>query len=152
MSRKGNGWDNAVMERFFLNLKMERVWHRQYANHNEAMRDVTDDIVNFYNRRRLHSSLAYLSPNDYEMKRADQQPNFCVRKKLTTTKYPAQVPKGRERDRESHQRPSIAAKCLLRKNCAHGLEGGENLEGFFPTPIETVSRLVLILRPPGGCP
>jgi len=33
MSRKGNCWDNAVMERFFLSLKMERVWHRDYANH-----------------------------------------------------------------------------------------------------------------------
>jgi transposase InsO family protein len=45
MSRKGNCWDNAVMERFFLNLKMERVWQRDYANHQEAIRDVTDYIV-----------------------------------------------------------------------------------------------------------
>ena len=36
MSRKGNCWDNAVAERFFLNLKMERVWQRQYANQMEA--------------------------------------------------------------------------------------------------------------------
>ena len=42
MSRKGNCWDNAVMERFFLNLKMERVWQRDYANHDEARRDITD--------------------------------------------------------------------------------------------------------------
>ncbi|SFU84909.1 Transposase InsO and inactivated derivatives [Nitrosomonas eutropha] len=41
MSRKGNCWDNAVMERFFLNLKMERVWQRDYANHAEAKKDVT---------------------------------------------------------------------------------------------------------------
>ncbi|MHC3911923.1 hypothetical protein ACMZ4X_05192 [Achromobacter marplatensis] len=39
MSRKGNRWDNAVMERFFLNLKIERVWQRDYANHAEAMAD-----------------------------------------------------------------------------------------------------------------
>ncbi|QEN94416.1 hypothetical protein F0H33_14430 [Xanthomonas translucens pv. undulosa] len=32
MSRKGNCWDNAVMERFFLSLKMERVWQRRYTN------------------------------------------------------------------------------------------------------------------------
>jgi transposase InsO family protein len=38
MSRKGNCWDNAVMERFFLNLKMERVWQHNYANHAEATR------------------------------------------------------------------------------------------------------------------
>ena len=68
------------MERFFLNLKMERVWRRQYANHNEAMRDVTDYIVNFYNSRRIHSSLGYLTPNDYEMKMAEQQP-ICVSEK-----------------------------------------------------------------------
>ncbi len=47
MSRKGNCWDNAVMERFFLNLKMERVWQTRYANHTEAKQDITDYIVNF---------------------------------------------------------------------------------------------------------
>ncbi len=43
MSRKGNCWDNAVMERFFLNLKMERVWRRQYANHTEAIRPLSQN-------------------------------------------------------------------------------------------------------------
>lgn len=66
MSRKGNCWDNAVMERFFLNLKMERLWQRRYANHSEAMCDVADYIVNFYNRERLHSSLGYRSPEQFE--------------------------------------------------------------------------------------
>jgi putative transposase len=66
MSRKGNCWDNAVMERFFLNLKMERVWQRDYANHAEACRDVTDYIVRFYNAERLHSTLGYRSPNEVE--------------------------------------------------------------------------------------
>ncbi len=47
MSRKGNCWDNSVMERFFLNLTMERVWQRNYANHAEAIHDVADYIVNF---------------------------------------------------------------------------------------------------------
>lgn len=67
MSRKGNCWDNAVMERFFLNLKMERVWQRDYANHAEAMLDVADYIVNFYNAARLHSSLGYRSPIKFEL-------------------------------------------------------------------------------------
>lgn len=66
MSRKGNCWDNAVMERFFLNLKMERVWQRDYANALEARADISDYIVNFYNSTRLHSTLKYLSPADYE--------------------------------------------------------------------------------------
>jgi len=66
MSRKGNCWDNAVMERFFLNLKMERVWQRDYANHAEAVNDIADYIVGFYNSHRLHSTLGYQSPNAYE--------------------------------------------------------------------------------------
>jgi len=74
MSRKGNCWDNAVMERFFLNLKMERVWQRQYANHNEARRDINQYIVGFYNAVRLHSTLGYLSPSAYEAKMAVKEP------------------------------------------------------------------------------
>lgn len=66
MSRKGNCWDNAVMERFFLNLKMERVWHKDYANHAEATNDVADYIVGFYNSARLHSKLGNMSPNAFE--------------------------------------------------------------------------------------
>ena len=71
MSRKGNCWDNAVMERFFLSLKMERVWQRDYANPAQAMTDVTDYIVNFYNDSRLHSTLGYLPPNAYERIQAE---------------------------------------------------------------------------------
>lgn len=74
MSRKANCRDNAVMERFFLNLKRERVWQRDYANHSEAMRDVTDYIVGFYNNVRLHSKLGYLPPTVYEHKMAAKQP------------------------------------------------------------------------------
>ena len=66
MSRKGNCWDNAVMERFFLNLKMERVWQKDYANHAEATNDIADYIVGFYNSTRLHSKLGNLSPNAFE--------------------------------------------------------------------------------------
>ena len=72
MSRKGNCWDNSVMERLFLNLKMERVWHRDYANYGEAIHDVADYIVNFYNSVRLHSKLGYLSPNAFEQESATQ--------------------------------------------------------------------------------
>ena len=73
MSRKGNCWDNAVMERFFLNLKMERVWQRDYANHAEAMRDIADYIVNF-NSVRVHSTLGNLPPNAFEQQSAIKQP------------------------------------------------------------------------------
>ena len=74
MSRKGNCWDNAVMERFFLNLKMERVWQREYANQMEASKDVTEYIVGFYNRTRRHSALGNLAPIVYEKQFAAKQP------------------------------------------------------------------------------
>ena len=70
MSRKGNCWDNSVMERFFLNLKMERVWQRDYANHPEAMADIADYITCFYNPIRLHSTLGYRSPVEHERQAA----------------------------------------------------------------------------------
>ena len=66
MSRKGNCWDNTVMERFFLNPKMERVWQKDYANHTEATNDIADYIVDFYNADRLHSKLGKMSPNAFE--------------------------------------------------------------------------------------
>ena len=74
MSRKGNCWDNSVMERFFLSLKMERVWRRDYANHAEAIRDITEYIVGFYNNERLHSKLGYLPPTVYERAMASKPP------------------------------------------------------------------------------
>ena len=74
MSRPGNCWDNAVMERFFLNLKMERVWQRDYANQAEASKDIADYIVNFYNSQRLHSKLGNLPPNAFVQQSAIKQP------------------------------------------------------------------------------
>jgi len=71
MSRKGNCWDNAVTERFFLNLKTERVWQRDDANHAEAMTDIADYIVGFYNSVRLHSKLGN---NASEQQSAIKQP------------------------------------------------------------------------------
>ena len=74
MSRKGNCWDNAVAERFFLNLKMERVWQRSYANQLEAERDIAQYIAGYYNCIRLHSACGYLSPIAYEQKMMSEKP------------------------------------------------------------------------------
>lgn len=74
MSRKGNCWDNSVMERFFLSLKMERVWRRDYANQSEAIRDITEYIVGFHNNERLHSKLEYLPLTVYERAMASKLP------------------------------------------------------------------------------
>ncbi len=74
MRRKGNCWGNAVAERFFLNLKMERVWQREYANHAEAKIDVAAYIVGFYNTERLHSKLGNLPPAVFERNMAAKKP------------------------------------------------------------------------------
>jgi transposase InsO family protein len=66
MSGTGNCYDNAVVESFFGTLKMERVHHVRYQTREEAMTDIFFYIESFYNRRRRHSSLGYLSPLAYE--------------------------------------------------------------------------------------
>ena len=66
MSRRGNCWDNAVVERFFRSLRTERIRKRVYASHKEAMIDISDYIAGFYNSIRLHSTLGYTSPNTRE--------------------------------------------------------------------------------------
>lgn len=66
MSRKGNCWDNAVMERFFGSLKSERTDGKNYLTKQEAKADVVDYIEMFYNSVRLHSALGYKSPVQFE--------------------------------------------------------------------------------------
>ncbi len=70
MSRKGNCHDNAVAESFFARLKSECVYRNAYRSHAEAHRDLFSYIETFYNRKRRHSSLGYLSPEDYETQHA----------------------------------------------------------------------------------
>ena len=62
MSRKGDCLDNAPTESFFHSLKTERVPHRIYDARGEARRDLFQYIEGFYNFRRLHSALGYISP------------------------------------------------------------------------------------------
>ena len=66
MSRQGNVWDNSAMESFFSTLKIERVNRRQYRTRDEARADVFDYIERFYNPRRRHSSIGFLSPERFE--------------------------------------------------------------------------------------
>ncbi len=66
MSRKGNCYDNAFMESFWSSLKYETVYHRRFATRAEARTALFDYIESFYNRRRLHSSLGYMSPIAFE--------------------------------------------------------------------------------------
>ncbi len=57
MSRKGNRYDNAVMESFFATLKQERVYHQHYQNHASKLQDLFEYIEVWYNRKRTHSTL-----------------------------------------------------------------------------------------------
>ncbi len=70
MSRKGDCWDNAVAESFFKTLKVERVNDRDYWTREEAQTDIIDYIERFYNRKRRHSYLGYVSPVEYELLKA----------------------------------------------------------------------------------
>jgi len=66
MSRKGDCWDNAVAESFFHTLKADRTSRVIYTSRQEARADVIDYIEMFYNSQRLHSTLGYVSPNEFE--------------------------------------------------------------------------------------
>ena len=66
MSRRGNCWDNAVVESFFHTLKTELVYHRRYITREEARQDIFEWIEVFYNRTRRHSTLGYRSPAEFE--------------------------------------------------------------------------------------
>lgn len=66
MSRKGECLDNAVAERFFGSLKREWTVNQYYVTRQQAKDDVIDYIEMFYNSRRIHSYLGYISPNEYE--------------------------------------------------------------------------------------
>ena len=66
MSRKGNCWDNSPMESFFGSLKTEHIFFEKFKTRAEARQSIFEWIEVFYNRQRLHSSLGFLSPVDYE--------------------------------------------------------------------------------------
>ena len=68
LSRSGNVWDNAAMESFFSTLKTERTAGKIYRTRDQARADVFDYIERFYNLRRRHSTLGYISPVDFEAK------------------------------------------------------------------------------------
>src|SRR5919202_109330 len=62
MSREGDCWDNAPMESFYATLKGELVEQRDYLTHAEARADIFQLLEGWYNRRRLHSALGYITP------------------------------------------------------------------------------------------
>ncbi len=73
MSRKGDCYDNALMESFFGTLKEECVERQSYQTRAEARSSVFEYIEVFYNRKRKHSSLGYSSPAFYEQRRGETE-------------------------------------------------------------------------------
>jgi len=72
LSRPRQCWDNAVAESWFGTLKEELIHRQSWATRTQARAAIVDYIEVFYNRRRLHSSLGYLSPSDYEARRRSE--------------------------------------------------------------------------------
>ena len=66
MSRKGNCYDNAVMESFFHTIKVELVYGNVFETRMQARRCIFEYIEVFYNRIRIHSAIGYNSPENYE--------------------------------------------------------------------------------------
>ncbi len=66
MSRRGNCYDNAVVESFFSSLKKERIKRKIYVTREEAKSEIFEYIEVFYNRKRRHSRLSQLSPMMFE--------------------------------------------------------------------------------------
>lgn len=78
MSRRGNCHDNAPAESFFASLKSDLVRGRRFATHAEARAALFDYIEAFYNRRRRHSSLGYLTPVEYEQRHHASRPELLA--------------------------------------------------------------------------
>ena len=65
MSKKGDCWDNAVAESFFKTIKTERIYDQKFRTRHHAKLEIFDYIEIWYNRKRLHSALGYLSPEEF---------------------------------------------------------------------------------------
>ena len=67
MSRKGNCWDNAVAESFFKTIKHEWLYRFKFTSYQQLYKSI-DNYINWYNTKRLHSSLGYITPLEMEVK------------------------------------------------------------------------------------
>ena len=78
MSRRENPYDNTFAESFMKTLKYEEVHMKEYQNYNDAYKNIQTFTEETYNIKRLHSSIGYLSPNEYEKKDNKYQPRSCL--------------------------------------------------------------------------
>ena len=103
MSRRGNCYDNAVMESFFGTLKTELVHHENYSTREAARQSLFEYIEVFYNRQRRHSSLGYVSPAAYEDSVASH--SSATQPTSTGKANPTQLQRPRETREGSHGSP-----------------------------------------------
>ena len=66
MSRKGNCWDNAVAESFFKTIKVEHIYQRKFLKISQAKTEIFQYIEIWYNRKRIHSSIGFRTPEQME--------------------------------------------------------------------------------------
>jgi len=79
MSRKGNPWDNAACESFMKTLKYEEVYRNEYRDLAEARASIGEFLEKVYNQKRLHSSLGYVPPAEFEAQWAAQNVEAAAR-------------------------------------------------------------------------
>jgi len=84
MSRKGNPYDNATMESFFKTLKYEEVYLCEYETYADVIERLPNFLDDVYNRKRLHSALRYLAPDDFEEMIPGQQNKEVLSQTLLT--------------------------------------------------------------------
>lgn len=78
MSAKGHCYDNAVLESFFHTLKTEHVYLSQFRTREEAINSIFEYVEVFYNRKRIHSTLGYLSPLEFENVWTEKEKKKCI--------------------------------------------------------------------------
>eukprot|EP01035_Chromulina_nebulosa_P056561 gene56561-77515_t len=118
MSRKGNCWDNAPTESFWGRLKTASVHGHKFATREQARQAVMDWMA-FYNHRRLHSSLGYLSPMQYEQRWGKVKPSVThalgqalavlealVALRVALQPYVTQPPEGQHRGDQADPYPN----------------------------------------------
>ena len=79
-SRKGNPYDNALMESFYRTLKRELIQDARYETPEQAQKEIFKYIELYYNTKRMHSSLGYVSPTDFEKLNSLNPLNFVSKK------------------------------------------------------------------------
>ena len=77
MSRPACPYDNSCLESFFSTAKRECIYRKNYANMEEVKQDLFEYIGIFYNRKRMHETLGYLTPIEYRMSVTANQDQNC---------------------------------------------------------------------------